>query len=95
MPDNLSQIIECLLFVAGEPLSAKELARTTETDVDAVYLRNQRAAHDAALALHRTYSTSGDTDSLKKAAGEIVPVVEQHIAELGKLTAATETTDAR
>ena len=36
MASNLSQIIECLLFVAGEPLSAKELARTTETETDAV-----------------------------------------------------------
>lgn len=38
MGNNLAQIIECLLFVAGEPLTDKELARTTETDLDAVYL---------------------------------------------------------
>jgi putative membrane protein len=80
---------------ADQQRALDEIKNADAADVDAVYLRNQRAAHDAALALHRTYSTSGDTDSLKKAAGEIVPVVEQHIAELGKLTAATETTDAR
>lgn len=34
---RLASIIECLLFVAGEPLSEKELAKTTETDADAVY----------------------------------------------------------
>jgi putative membrane protein len=45
--------------------------------------------------LHRTYATSGDTDSLKKAAGEIVPVVEKHIAELQKLAAPAETNNAR
>lgn len=56
--------------------------------IDGVYLRHQKTAHDAALALHRAYSTNGDTDSLKKAAGEIVPVVETHIAELQKLSAA-------
>lgn len=37
MEDSLPQMIECLLFVAGEPLAAKELARTTETEVEAVY----------------------------------------------------------
>ena len=37
MQDSLSQIIECLLFVSGEPVSVKDLARTTETDADAVY----------------------------------------------------------
>ena len=37
MPDNLAQRIECLLFVSGEPLSAKDLAKTTETDLDCVY----------------------------------------------------------
>jgi len=34
---ELSRIVECLLFVAGEPLSAKELAKTTETDEEAIY----------------------------------------------------------
>lgn len=34
---ELSGMLECLLFVAGEPLSAKELAKTTETDEDSVY----------------------------------------------------------
>jgi segregation and condensation protein B len=34
---GLPEIIECLLFVAGEPLPVKELARTTETDAEAVY----------------------------------------------------------
>ena len=37
MDSSLSQIIECLLFAAGEPLTAKELARTTETDLEAVF----------------------------------------------------------
>jgi segregation and condensation protein B len=33
---DFSALIECLLFVAGEPLSLKELARTTETDPEVV-----------------------------------------------------------
>jgi segregation and condensation protein B len=45
---ELSRIIECLLFVAGEPLSARELAKTTETDEftvhEAVRLLRDRCA---------------------------------------------------
>lgn len=65
-----------------------EVKNADAATVDAVYLRNQKAAHDSALALHRGYATNGDTDSLKKAAGEIAPVVEEHIAALTKLTQA-------
>lgn len=57
------------------------------SSIDAVYLAHQKTAHDAALALHQGYATDGDTPSLKKAAGEIVPVVESHRTELGKLSA--------
>lgn len=53
--------------------------------IDAVYLAHQKMAHDAALALHQGYAAGGDTASLKKAASEIVPVVESHRSELGKL----------
>lgn len=55
--------------------------------IDAVYLAHQKTAHDAALALHQGYAAGGDTPSLKKAASEIVPVVESHLTELGKLAA--------
>lgn len=62
-----------------------EIKKADAANIDAVYLRHQKTAHDAALALHRSYATNGDTESLKKAAGEIVPVVETHIADLAKL----------
>ena len=65
-----------------------EIKAADAASIDAVYLRHQQTAHDAALALHRAYATGGDTPSLKAAAGEIVPVVEKHIAELRKLTQA-------
>lgn len=51
MPDNLPQILECLLFVAGEPLPAKALAKTTETDEPAV--------HEAIRILRERYARSG------------------------------------
>lgn len=71
-----------------------EIKNADAATVDAVYLRHQQKAHDAALALHRAYATNGDTDSLKTAAGEIAPVVERHIAELQKLAQA-EDADAK
>jgi len=63
-----------------------EIKAADATGIDAVYIAHQKTAHDAALALHQGYATGGDTKSLKKAAGEIVPVVEAHRAELAKLT---------
>ncbi len=62
-----------------------EIKNADAAAIDAIYLRHQRKAHDAALALHRAYATNGDTESLQKAASEIAPVVEAHIAELQKL----------
>ncbi len=35
-PETLAQMIECLLFVAGEPMSVRDLAKTTESEPDAV-----------------------------------------------------------
>jgi segregation and condensation protein B len=48
---SLSRILECLLFVAGEPLSVKELAKTTEMDSEAIY--------NAVRLLRERYTDSG------------------------------------
>ena len=53
---------------------------------DRAYLGAQRAAHGEALTLHQTYANNGDTPALKKAAGEIAPVVKHHIEALAKLS---------
>src|SRR3546814_20792506 len=42
-----------------------EIKAADAATIDAVYIRNQQAAHDAALALHRAYATGGDTPGLK------------------------------
>ncbi len=63
-----------------------EIKAAPADKVDAIYYAHQSTAHAAALALHRHYASDGDTPALKKAAGEIVPVVEKHIAELDKLS---------
>jgi segregation and condensation protein B len=34
--NELAKVVECLLFVSGEPLSVKELVKATETDGEAV-----------------------------------------------------------
>lgn len=58
---------------------------TPAARVDAVYVEHQKTAHDAALNLHRAYAEDGDMAPLKRAAGEIVPVVESHIRQLADL----------
>ncbi|MBE1526896.1 putative membrane protein [Sphingopyxis sp. OAS728] len=70
---------------AAQQKMLDEIKAADVAGVDAVYLAHQKTAHDAALALHQGYATSGDTGSLKKAASEIVPVVEAHRADLAKL----------
>jgi putative membrane protein len=54
-------------------------------DVVAIYWIHQKAAHNMALKLHQGYAANGDNADFKKVAGEVVPVVEKHIAELGKM----------
>jgi putative membrane protein len=62
-----------------------EIKAASADKIDAVYKTHQAKAHNAALALHRGYAAQGDKPALKRAAGEIVPVVQKHIEELGKL----------
>jgi putative membrane protein len=62
-----------------------EIKAASATNVDEVYKRNQATAHQKALALHQGYAARGDNDALKRAAGEIAPVVQKHITELGRM----------
>jgi putative membrane protein len=39
--------------------------------------------------LHQGYAANGDNEALKKAASEIAPVVQKHIAELGRMSSAS------
>lgn len=63
----------------------EDITNATTPDLDATYLQHQQTAHNAALALHQNFAQNGTNDSLKKTAGEMVDVVETHIAELQKL----------
>lgn len=69
-------------------LSAKQagdlaaLRAASGADRDTLYVTQQKAAHQEALALHQDESANGKAKPLKAAATKIVPVVEGHIAML-------------
>ena len=52
------------------------------TDRDTLYITQQKAAHQDALALHQDEAANGRAPSLKMAAAKIVPVVQHHIEML-------------
>src|SRR3546814_447723 len=54
---------------------------------DSTYLTQQTGAHDKALKLHQNYASNGDTPALKSVASKASTTVQQHIAELKKLSA--------
>ena len=62
-----------------------EIRTAPAQDVDAVYLRHQRAVHARTLALHQGFAANGDTPELQQVAAALVPVFEQHIAELDRV----------
>ncbi|MBC9033895.1 DUF4142 domain-containing protein [Sphingomonas sp. JC676] len=53
---------------------------------DAAYVRQQRMAHDEALALHTGYAKDGDKAPLRAAAAKAVPIVRRHIERLRSLS---------
>ena len=62
-----------------------ELKATSAGQRDKVYLTQQVAAHEEALALHTAYSTGGDKPALKAASAGAVPIVETHLNEVKTL----------
>jgi putative membrane protein len=61
------------------------LRQASAQDFDTVYRNQQVAAHEEALALHRTYAENGDNQALRAAATAMVPIVEQHLADIRRL----------
>jgi putative membrane protein len=65
-----------------EPEQARmiaELQPLSGAAFDRAYVRQQRMAHEMALALHSNYAERGDTPSLRQAAATAVPIVRQHL----------------
>lgn len=63
-----------------------QLGRLEGTAFDAAYLRQQRTAHDEALALHSNYARSGDNPALRDTAAKAVPIVQRHIQQLQSMS---------
>ena len=61
------------------------LRKVSGTARDTMYLTQQKAAHNQALAVHEEESMNGTTPMLKTAAGTIVPVVKSHIQMLASM----------
>jgi putative membrane protein len=62
-----------------------ELRGVSGAAFDTAYVRQQRLAHDEALALHSGYAKNGDTPALRTVARTAVPIVRRHIAQLRSL----------
>lgn len=69
---------------AAQQRMLDEIKQADAARIDSVYRRHQLAAHDAALALHRSYADAG-SGALKSAAAAIVPVIEKHRARLEEM----------
>jgi putative membrane protein len=62
-----------------------DLAKLKGADFDKAYVDGQVSAHEDALSLMKGYADKGDTPSLKAAAGEILPKVQDHLDMAKKL----------
>ena len=61
------------------------LSKVSGTARDQMYIEQQKAAHNQALALHEEYSGNGTAAPLKAVATNIVPVVKSHIQMLASM----------
>ncbi|HEX7848408.1 MAG TPA: DUF4142 domain-containing protein [Sphingomonas sp.] len=62
-----------------------DLGKLKGADFDKAYVDGQISAHEDALSLMKNYADKGDTPSLKTAAGEIAPKVQDHLDMAKKL----------
>lgn len=65
--------------------SQLDTLRKIETDFDNVYVRQQRAAHEKALALLNAYATNGDVQPLREHARKTADVVAGHLKQANDL----------
>ncbi|CAN5151938.1 hypothetical protein BH09PSE2_BH09PSE2_18670 [soil metagenome] len=62
-----------------------ELRNARGRDFDRTYVSQQIPAHQQALELMNSYASNGDAPPLKRAAADIAPVVEHHLAMLNDM----------
>ena len=73
----------------GKQALIEELGGAVGFEFDRVYVQQQLAAHNEALALLAGYAAAGDTPSVRTAAGKLAPVVQRHLSELAGLQSRT------
>lgn len=73
------------MLTAMQAKMIADLKRAHGTARDQLYITQQKAAHDQALALHQGYSTDGTSAPLKAVAANIAPVVQSHIQMLSTM----------
>jgi putative membrane protein len=59
-----------------------QLKSASGPQFDQLYVQQQKAAHQEALALHQGYAQGGDKAPLRAAAQQITPVVQHHLTML-------------
>jgi len=69
----------------SQRMMLRQLEAARDRDFDRLYLSQQIPAHVQGLALHRAYARRGEGAALRRTAGEIVPVVEHHLARAREL----------
>ena len=65
-----------------------DLATKKGADFDKLYVDAQRKAHTEAVALFESYSAAGEDAQLKTLAGQILPTLKGHLAQIEKIAAA-------
>jgi len=71
-----------------EPMQSANIAalkRASGAARDTLYISQQKAAHQEALALHKDNAVGSSAPALKAASANIVPVVEHHIHQLSTM----------
>ncbi|MEO6041965.1 MAG: DUF4142 domain-containing protein [Croceibacterium sp.] len=70
---------------AGQRQMLNQLQNAGPETADALYLRQQEAAHGAAYDLHRAYALNGDSTELREFAAMAAPIVREHLAAAQRL----------
>lgn len=76
---------------AEQTAQLKELEAAAADKFDSLYLDMQVKGHTGALALHKDFAATDKDTALKSAAGEIAPLVQQHLDAAKKLVAVSKT----
>ncbi|MFL6762293.1 MAG: DUF4142 domain-containing protein [Sphingomicrobium sp.] len=76
------------LMPAQQALLDQLRASGTGSSFDMAFQQAQIQAHEQALSLHQNYASGGDVPALRTVAGQIVPVVQNHLSQVQMLQVA-------